>query len=90
MIILNCKVCGAPLTSINLCLFNVSESLAPWKGDYEAMARGEMSHAQHQLSVARWIIHNPELHSEKACLHAKQLTEDNTAVEIQLYPIVNQ
>ena len=29
------------------------------------MARGEMTHQEHQILVARWAVHNAGLHSEK-------------------------
>jgi hypothetical protein len=53
-----CPDCGAPLEDGD-CPFNTDEMSAPWGGDYAAIAEGSMCHEAHQLSVARWTVHQP-------------------------------
>jgi hypothetical protein len=53
-----CPDCGAPLDGAD-CPFDTDEMCAPWAGDYAAIADGSMSHEDHQLSVARWTVHQP-------------------------------
>ena len=85
---MTCELCGAPLPAEGQCPFNVSEQHAPWKGDYEAMAKKAITHQQHQVSVARWLLHNPAQQSQKALQHARDLAQRNIAVAIPQFPIV--
>jgi hypothetical protein len=58
MLVSVCETCGALLDVLERCPYDVPEASAPWRGDYAAMHRGEMSHAEHARSVARWGLHN--------------------------------
>lgn len=84
---LNCNVCGAPLEIEGACPFDVPEARALWKGDYEAMAKGLITHLQHQVSVSRWVVHHPEGQSEKVLTHSKALSSENVGVVIGLFPV---
>ncbi|MBV8464356.1 MAG: hypothetical protein JO218_00280 [Burkholderiales bacterium] len=53
-----CPDCGAPFEG-EACPFNTDEVNAPWVGDHVSLADGSMSHEDHQLSVARWTVHQP-------------------------------
>lgn len=65
--ITDCPVCGAPRDDGDpACRFDVPEEQAPWRGDYEAMSNGTMTHADHQVLVARWAMHRAHTLSEKA------------------------
>jgi len=55
-----CPVCGAPLQADSRCDFDRPEEASPAHGDYDAMHKGLMTHAEHMLVVARWIMHNPQ------------------------------
>lgn len=78
----NCAICQAPLPQNSAaCIYTVPESEAPWRGDYAAMHRGDMTHSEHKTHVARWFIHNASSQTEKslvvfraeASAHAGQL-----------------
>ena len=53
-----CPTCGAPLRPAERCDFDRPEDDSPAHGDYTAMHRGLMTHAEHLLVVARWSLHN--------------------------------
>jgi hypothetical protein len=81
-----CETCGAPLdASAASCPFDVPEANAPWRADYEAMARGEMTHEEHQVIVARWIVHNEQGQSEKALQKMRLLAANNRGRRIKLF-----
>ncbi len=64
---MNCAICQAPLPLASAaCPYAVSEPAAPWRGDYAAMHRGDMTHAQHVVHVARWSLHHAASQSEKS------------------------
>ena len=54
--------------------------MASWRGDYEAMHRGDMTHLEHKIQVARWSLHHASSVTAKsltmfralATLHAGQ------------------
>jgi hypothetical protein len=56
-----CQVCGAPVRSRSGCDFDRPADDSPALGDYAAMHRGLMTHAEHLLVVARWFMHNPRM-----------------------------
>ena len=62
----SCAICHAPLPPGSpACIYTVPESEAPWRGDFAAMHRGEMTHLKHKTHVARWFLHNASSQSEK-------------------------
>lgn len=61
-----CPTCGAPLEEqASPCRYDVPEDEAPSLGDYEAMSRGQLTHEEHQVHVARWVVHNEGSQSER-------------------------
>jgi len=57
-----CPACGAPLPTSGRCDFDRPADQSPAHGDYTAMNKGLMTHAEHLVVVARWAHHNPQLH----------------------------
>jgi hypothetical protein len=83
-----CPVCGAPLEDpTEACPFGVPEEAAPWKGDYEAMARGQMTHEEHQVVVARWAVHNQSSQSEKALQKMRSVARSNQGRVVNLFKL---
>ena len=71
-----CAVCGALLKDKTAgCEFDGVEAQAPWLGDYDAMARGEMSHSDHQVVVARWVLHHHDSRSERVLKHFGEIAK---------------
>ena len=64
-----CDVCGGAF--VGECPFGKGKEL-PWAEDYAQMGLGKMDHAEHQLNVARWVLHGQGEHSESVVLWAKQ------------------
>ena len=58
-----CSLCGAPVPSNERCDSDVPEGSSPAHGDYDAMHKGLMTHAEHLLVVSRWALHNPQTQS---------------------------
>lgn len=84
---MNCAVCHAPLNdNQETCLFDVPEAIAPWRGDYEAMARGQMSHAEHLVIVARWVLHNRASQSIKVIEKYSAVAEQSAGVSVASPP----
>ena len=57
-----CATCGAPLRADASCDFDRPEDDSPAHGDYAAMHKGLMTHAEHLVVVARWSLHNAHAH----------------------------
>lgn len=57
-----CPVCGAPGLQGKRCDYDRPEDESPALGDYIAMHKGLMTHAEHVLVVARWCMHNVQSH----------------------------
>jgi hypothetical protein len=55
-----CPVCGGLVPPGGLCDYDRPEASSPALGDYAAMHRGLMTHAEHVVVVARWTMHNPQ------------------------------
>ncbi len=82
----NCQTCGSPLeTQTSACPFNVAEAQAPWRADYDAMARKQMTHEEHQVIVARWIVHNEYTQSEKVFQKMRALVDSNRGRSLTLF-----
>lgn len=63
----NCAICQAPFpVDSATCIYAVPEAEAPWRGDYVAMHRGDMTHLEHKIHVARWSLHNAPSQTEKS------------------------
>ena len=71
------------------CPFDVPEAAAPWRGDYAAIARGEMSHSQHQVSVARWALHNSDAQTPKSLERLGSVARQHTGVVVPLFPLAS-
>ncbi len=55
-----CRVCGAALESSEArCVYDVPLDRAPGIGDPEPIATGQLSHATHEVHIARWRVHHP-------------------------------
>lgn len=55
-----CMVCGAPLEMAGTaCCYDVPLDRAPGIGDPEPIAKGKLSHAAHEVHIARWRVHHP-------------------------------
>ncbi|WP_291196849.1 hypothetical protein, partial [Frateuria sp.] len=86
-----CPTCGAPLENpTEACPFDVSEEQAPWRADYEAMARGQMTHEEHQVLVARWALHNESSQSERALQKLRVLGARNRGRVVKLFKLEGQ
>lgn len=56
----HCLVCGTPLeTAVAGCPYDVPLDRAPGIGDPEQLAKGKLSHAAHEVHIARWRVHHP-------------------------------
>ncbi len=53
-----CPICGAPVAGPR-CEYDVPLARAPGIGDPESLVSGRLSHADHELHIARWRIHHP-------------------------------
>lgn len=83
-----CPVCGAPLeNAAGPCPFDVPEEGAPWRADYTAMARGQMTHEEHQVLVARWALHNEGSQSRKALQKMRAVAIGNQGRTIRLFKL---
>ena len=83
-----CLACGAPFEiEMGRCPYDVSESHAPWRADYQAMARGQMTHAEHLLHVARWIVHNAGSQNEKTVQKMGSLAANNRGRALQFFKL---
>ncbi|WP_133166920.1 hypothetical protein [Solimicrobium silvestre] len=80
-----CEICGSILEECGTCLFNVPEDKAPCLADYEAMARGEMSHAEHQIVVGRWALHNTELQSQKTLIKMREFADSAWGKKVKIF-----
>lgn len=86
-----CLTCGAPLEHPTaMCAFDVPGERAPWRADYEAMARGEMSHAEHQVLVARWALHNGHLHSERALARLRSIAALSHGQPVRMFKLAGE
>ena len=55
-----CPVCGTPLGDPQAaCEYAVPLDRAPGIGDPEQIAKGTLSHAAHEVHIARWRVHHP-------------------------------
>ena len=71
-----CCICGAKLQhNIGECPVDAPSVYAPWLLDYSAMHAGDMTHTEHQLVVARWVLHTKRQHSDKVLANAIQLAK---------------
>jgi hypothetical protein len=83
-----CLVCGAPLEiPYGACPFAVREDQAPWRADYEAMSRGQMTHEEHQVLVARWAVHNESSQSERALQKLRAVAEGNRGRVVGIFKL---
>jgi len=83
-----CPICGAPLeNAVESCPFDAPEEQAPWRADYEAMARGQMTHEEHQVLVSRWALHNEGSQSEKALRKMRAVAVGNQGRAIKLFKL---
>ena len=61
-----CCICRAKLQhNIEKCPVDAPSVYAPWLLDYSAMHAGDMTHTEHQLVVARWVLYTKGHHSDK-------------------------
>jgi hypothetical protein len=82
-----CEVCGAILDNSEACIFNVPKEQAPSLADYEAMARGEMNHVEHQVLVGRWGLHNTESLSPQAVLKMREFAVSAWGKKVKLFAL---
>jgi len=82
-----CDVCGAVLDKDETCIFNVPKENAPSIADYSAMARGEMSHAEHQVLVGRWGLHNTEALGQKAIQKMREFADSAWGKKVTVFKI---
>lgn len=82
-----CPQCGAPLPSADKCLYDRPEEASPAHGDYDAMHKGLMTHAQHLLVVARWALHNPQTHSAAALERFRPVVREGWGRPQTLFPL---
>lgn len=81
-----CETCGAPTAlAASGCPFDVPEEIAPWRGDYAAMARGEMTHAEHKVQVARWALHHASTQSQKSLAMLRVVAQDHSGQMIKIF-----
>ncbi len=84
----NCAICQAPLSdSSAACPYAGAEAEAPWRGDYDAMHRGDMTHAEHKTHVARWFLHNPSSQTEKTLMLFRALALANAGQHVAIFEI---
>lgn len=58
---MRCPVCGAELPRNEAaCPYDVPLDRAPGIGDPSLIAGGRMSHADHEVHIARWRVHHPD------------------------------
>ncbi len=56
-----CRLCGASLPAGGApCDYDVPLDRAPGIGDPGAIVQGKLTHADHEVHVARWRVHHPE------------------------------
>jgi hypothetical protein len=84
----NCAVCQAPVVQdTSTCCYAVPASVAPWRGDYEAMHRGDMTHSEHQIHVARWALHNPASQGAKSLAMFRALADAHAGQQIPVFEV---
>lgn len=84
----NCAICQAPLPHCSAaCIYAVPESEAPWRGDYAAMHRGDITHLEHKTHVARWSLHNASSQTEKSLVVFRALAFARAGQPIPLFVV---
>jgi hypothetical protein len=84
----NCATCQAPLPQGSSgCLYTVPESVAPWRGDYAAIHRGDMTHLEHKTHVARWSLHNVSLQTEQSLVVFRTLAAAHVGQRIAVFEL---
>jgi hypothetical protein len=67
-----CGICGGFFEGEG-CPFGVGE--LPWVEDYALMGKGKRVLAEHQMNVARWVLHGGDEHAENVLAWAKKKME---------------
>jgi hypothetical protein len=82
----NCAICHAPLPEdSSACLYAVPESVAPWRGDYAAMHRGDMTHLEHKTHVARWLLHNVSSQAARSSEMFRVLANEHAGQHVTVF-----
>ena len=82
-----CPLCGAPLLKDECCEFDQPEDRSPALGDYAAMNKGLMTHAEHLLVVARWFMHNPKANSPAVLDRMRPVVREAWGKRQRLFPL---
>lgn len=84
----HCAICQAPLPhDSSACPYAVPESRAPWRGDYAAMHRGDITHLEHKTHVARWSLHNPSSQTESSLAMFRAVAAAHAGQHIAVFEI---
>ena len=84
----NCAICHAPLPlGSSACTYTVPESEVPWRGDFAAMHRGDLTHLEHKTHVARWFLHNASSQSERSLAVFRALASAHAGQRIAVFEI---
>ena len=82
-----CPTCGGPVESGRRCDFDRPPDDSPALGDYAAMHEGRMTHAQHVLIVARWMLHNASSHPCAVLAHFRPVADAAWGQAQPLFPL---
>ena len=82
-----CPLCGAPVLLGNPCDYDRPEDSSPALGDYEAMHKGLMTHAEHLVVVARWFMHNTQSQSPAVLQRFRTVVREAWGTPQELFPL---
>jgi hypothetical protein len=51
------------------------------------MHRGEMTHAEHKIQVARWSLHNPSLQTERSLAVFRALAAAHAGQSVAMFSL---